>query len=85
MAAVIPNYKWTDWLKVQKLGKLKELKSGEVFFNSEFYFTFLNSDLEPSGYVRTHAEYLGLKSNTVGGRDIEELLKTEKGKVHATV
>ena len=77
MATVIPNYNWTDWLKVQKLGRLVELKSGEVLFNGEYYFTFINASLESSGYVLVKAEYLGLRSNTVGGLTIEEILNPE--------
>jgi len=77
MATLIPNYNWTDFIKVQKMGRLKELKSGEVMFNGEYLFTFLNGENEASGHIRTKAEYLAMRSNTVGGKTIEEILGAE--------
>ena len=74
VATMIPEYKWTDFLKVQKMGKLTELASGEVMFNCEYLFTFLNGNLETSGHIRTKAEYMALSSNTLGGKTIEEIL-----------
>ena len=74
MATLIENYNWTDWLKVQKMGKLKELASGEVMFNGEFYFTFINPQTD---FIRTQAEYLSQRGNTVGGKPIEEILGAE--------
>ncbi len=74
MATMIPNYKWTDWLKAQKMGKLQELASGEVLFNGEYSFSFINGTLEKTGYLRSKAEYLGLRINTLGGKTIEEIL-----------
>ena len=74
MATLIPNYKWTDWLKVAKMGRLKELKSGEVMFNGEYYFTFVNSQTD---FIRTKTEYLCERGNAVGGKTIEELLEAE--------
>ncbi len=81
MATLIPEYKWTDWLKVQKLGRLTELKSGEVMFNGGFYFTFMNGHIEATGYRRIQAEYNCLEANAVGGKTIEEIL----GAVGATI
>lgn len=78
---LIPEYNWTDWLKVQKMGRLKELKSGEVMFNGKYYFTFVNGHTEASGYLRTQTEYNCQTANSVGGKTIEEILKL----AHATV
>ena len=74
MATLIPNYKWTNWLRVAKTGRLKELKSGEVMFNGEYYFTFVNSQTD---FIRTKTEYLSERGNAVGGKTIEELLEAE--------
>ena len=77
MATMIPEYKWTDFLKVQKLGRLWELKSGEVMFNGEYYFTFVNGNNEKSGYQRVQAEYNAVDSNSVGGVSIEDILEAQ--------
>jgi len=77
MAEFIPEYKWTDWLKVQKLGRLKELKNGEVMFNGEYLFSFVNGSIEPSGYLRKHTEYNCVTANACGGKAIEEILEVE--------
>jgi len=74
MAEMIPDYKWTDFLKVAKTGRLRELKCGEVTFNGEYLFTFVNGMLEPSGYLRKQSEYGSQTANAVGGLAIEEIL-----------
>ena len=74
---LIPEYNWTDFLKVAKLGRLKELKSGEVTFNCEYLFTFVNGNIEASGYQRSLAEYNACDANAVGGKTIEEILEVE--------
>ena len=74
---LIPEYKWTDFLKVQKLGRLTELKSGEVTFNGEYQFTFVNGYTEASGYLRTQTEYRCCDCNAVGGKTIEEILEAD--------
>ena len=97
MATLIPNYKWTDFLKVAKMGKLEELKNGEVTFNGEYLFTFVNGHTEASGFLRCQAEYNCQTANAVGGKTLEDILaefdtpKTNKKrsngrkKVHAIV
>lgn len=75
MVGLIPEYKWTDFLKVQKTGRLRELKSGEVTFNGEYIFTFTNGNIEASGYLRTQTEYNCQTANAVGGRTLEEILE----------
>ena len=74
MAELIPDYKWTDFLKVAKMGKLRELKCGEVTFNGEYLFTFVNGMIEPSGYLRKKCEYSSQTANAVGGKTLEEVL-----------
>ena len=68
---LIPEYKWTDWLKVAKMGRLKELKSGEVTFNSEYLFTFVNPQ---TMFIRLQTENNCQLGNAVGGKTLEEIL-----------
>lgn len=75
MSELIPEYKWTDWLKVQKMGRLKELKSGEVTFNGNYLFSFVNGNTESSGYLRTQSEYNAQVANAVGGKTLEQILE----------
>lgn len=81
MDTLIPEYNWTDWLRVQKLGRLKELKSGEVMFNCEYLFTFVNGHTEATGYLRTQTQYNCQRANAVGGKTIEEILEAESAAV----
>ena len=78
MAEFVPEYKWTDFLKVQKLGRLKELKSGEVYFNCEYLFTFVNGHTEATGYLRKQSEYNCQTANSVGGLTLEEILEADR-------
>lgn len=78
MSDLIPTVNWTDFQKVAKMGRLKELNSCEINFNSEHFFTFINPNTD---YVKTQAEYLALKSNSVGGKTLEQIMET----AHAVV
>lgn len=75
MASLIPEYKWTDWLKIQKMGRLKELKSGEVMFNGEYFFTFVNGAVDESGFLRLQTEYKCQSANAVCGKTLEQILE----------
>jgi len=75
MAELIPTYQWKDWLKVQKMGRLKELKSGEVTFNGEYLFTFVNGSVEQSGFLQKQTEYNAQRANAVSGATLEEILE----------
>ncbi len=77
MATLIPEYNWTDFLRVMKLGRLRELKSGEVNFNGEYSFTFVNGSIDTSGFLRLQTEYKCQTSNAVAGETIEQILKQE--------
>lgn len=72
MSDLIPTVNWTDFLKVAKLGKLRELKSCEIFFNSEYLFTFISPQ---NDHIRIKAEYDSMVSNSIGGISIEDILK----------
>ena len=77
MATLIPNYKWTDFLKVMKLGQLHRLKSGEVYFNGNYLFTFVNGGVDSSGFLRLQTEYRCQVSNGVCGETLEQILEKE--------
>jgi len=79
MSELIPSITWIDFLKVVKLRRLGELKSCEVTFNGEHLFTAIIShgDVIASDYIRTQAEYLGVKSNISEGKNPEEILRDE--------
>lgn len=77
MATLIPNYNWTDFLKVAKLRQLHRLKSGEVYYNYEYLFTFVNGSVDASGYLRAQTEYKCQTSNGVTGETLDEILKQE--------
>ena len=75
MATLIPEYSWTDFLKVMKLGQLKELKSGEVKFNGDYLFTFVNGNTDSSGYLRQQSEGRCQVANAVGGKTLQQILE----------
>ncbi len=76
MATMIPNITITEFKKL-KVYQLKELKSCEVYADGEYLFTFLNGNLEPSGYIRDNVESYGESSNSLGGKTIEEILEVD--------
>ena len=77
MSTLIPQYNWTDFLKVQKIGQLHRLKSGEVYFNGEYLFTFVNGNIDPSGYLRIQTEHKCQVANGIYGETLEQILKQE--------
>ncbi len=73
MATLIPEYKFSDLVKVWEMGRLKELKNCEI--NDDGYtFTFVNGNTESSGFLRTQTEYNCQTANAVGGKTLEEIL-----------
>lgn len=74
MSGLIPTITISDFKKL-KVHQLKELSSCEVFSDGEYLFTYINGHQSNMDYVRTQAEYLGLKPNTLGGKALEELLE----------
>lgn len=75
MAELIPSYNWTDFQKLAKLGQLHRLKSGEVNFNGEYLFTFVNGAVDVSGFLRKQTEYKCQTANSVSGESLEEILE----------
>ena len=77
MAELIPSVSITEFKKL-KVHELRELKSCEVMADGQYLFTFINANTD---YVKVQAEYMGEMSNTVGGKELEEVI----GVVSATV
>ena len=76
MSSLIPSIAFSD-LKKLSAPKLKEMKSVEVTSDGEVLFFAV---IPPQGggmsiedYIKTQAEYLCARGNTVGGKDPGEL------------
>jgi len=80
MSDLIPQINFTDFKKL-KAEQLRRLKSCEVFFNSDYLFTFVNGDTEPSGYLRTQTEFKAQTANAVGGETLEQILEADLASV----
>jgi len=76
MSEFIPEISISDFRKL-KVNQLKKLKSMEVYSDGEYLFTFVNGDIEPSGYLRQHTEYNCVNANACGGKTVEEILGVE--------
>lgn len=74
MAEFIPEVTITEFKKL-KAYQLKELKSCEVYSDGEYLFTFVNGNLEPSGYLRKNTEYNCTNANAVAGKTLEEIME----------
>lgn len=70
-STLIPSISLSD-LKRLSSSELKELKSVEVTVDGEYLFTAI---VPATDYVKTQAEYLGVKSNSIGGKDLQEILE----------
>src|SRR3990167_589969 len=77
MSDLIPNITEADFIKLLQQGKIKELKSCEVI-GEDYSFTAIipHGDMYSGGYARTQAEYLGVKSNIVGGGNPNDIIQT---------
>lgn len=77
MSELIPTITWTDFVKIVKQGRIGELKSCEVTYNSELIFTGIipHGDMVAKDYLRIQAEYLGNRSNISEGVEPEVLLE----------
>ena len=80
MSDLIPEINFTDFVKIVKDGRIGELKSCEVKFNCDYIFTAMipHGDVFASDYIKTQAEYLGVKANISGGQSPEELIKEKE-------
>jgi len=76
MSDLIPNCAWTDFKKIVDAGRVSELKSCEILLpEHKFNVIIFHGDSFTTDYARTQSEYLGLKTNTVSGKDPQELLE----------
>ena len=69
MGDLIPTYPISEFKKL-KTGELKQLKSCEITADGEYLFTFMNPQTD---FIKMQSEYMGQLSNSVAGKDIEEL------------
>jgi len=82
MSDLIPSVNLTEFTKLKSA--ISQLKSCEVTFDGVYLFTAIIPP--PDGgavneYIKTQAEYLAMRGNTVGGVNIEQI----KGHIHAAV
>lgn len=82
MSILIPTISLTEFRKgIQKLKKdeIKLLKSHEIIADGEILAYFIvppvNGGMTITDHIRTKAEYLGVQGNTVGGKELGELLE----------
>ncbi len=83
----IPEITWTEFAKIVKEGRIAELKSCQVTFNSDIiYFAIIpHGDMFTKGYAKAEAEALGLKTNIPGGKDPSELKEKKDAELRVPV
>jgi len=85
MSTLIPTINISDFKRL-KAHEIKDMKSCEVYADGEYLCTLIipprNGGMSVTDNIKTQAEYLGVKSNTVGGKDPQEIITKE---CHATV
>jgi len=78
--AECPTIKYTDFKKLTA-AKVREMKSVEVTSDNEVLFFAIipprNGGMTITDNIRTHADYLGARGNTVGGKMPEEILNAD--------
>jgi len=76
--SLIPQISYTEFKKLTA-SKVKEMKSVEVTSNGETLFYAIippiGGGMTITDNIKTQAEYLGVRGNTVGGKDPAELLE----------
>ena len=70
MSELIPSMTISEF-KLLKASQIKKLKSVEVMSDGEYLFTAIipKGDVETRDFGKTQAEYLGVKTNYLGGED----------------
>jgi hypothetical protein len=80
MSTLIPNIPLSEFKKL-KASEIKNLKSCEITSDGIYLFTVIippvNGGMTITDHIRTKAEYLGVQGNTVGGKELRELLEAE--------
>lgn len=74
MAEFIPSIPLSTF-KGLKTEQIRRLKCCEVVSDGNYLFTFINGNIESSGFQRKAAEYRGGEANAVGGESLEEILR----------
>ena len=79
MSDMTPEVSAEDFIRILKEGKIEELKSCEVVLPGEtptYLFTAIigHADVDSKTFARTQADYLAVKTNIVGGKDVQEIL-----------
>lgn len=80
MSELIPEITITEFRKLingKKAHELKELASFEIVSNGEYLWTIIsvpaNGDSTTREAIKVTAEYLGVRANTVGGKNPAEV------------
>ena len=76
MATLIPELTITEFKKL-KVQELKRLKSCEIYSDGEYLFTFVNGNVDASGFLRLQTEYKCQTANSVCGETLEQILQLE--------
>lgn len=76
MSEIIPSITFSQ-LKKLNASQIRRLKCCEITSDGAYVGTFINGNIESSGYLRTQSEYNGQTANAVGGETLEEILKEE--------
>ena len=71
MATLVKEISITEFRKL-KAHQLKRLKSAEIYSDGEYLFTFVNANTD---YCRLSAETLSQLSNSVGGEELEDIVR----------
>lgn len=80
MSSLIPTITFSEFKKLNA-SKLKEMKSVEITSDGETLFFAIippkNGGMTITDNIKTHAEYLAVKGNSVGGKEPDDLLRIE--------
>lgn len=81
MSTLIPEITISEFRKLKAL-ELKQLKSCEVTSDGETLFLAIippvSGGVSITDYIKTQAEYLAVKANTAGGKELSEILEEVK-------
>ena len=70
MSTLIPEYQLSEFQQLTD-SQIRELKSCELYSNGDYLCTVI---IPRTPYIRTQSEYMGLKSNSVGGKELAQVL-----------
>ena len=73
MSELIPSYPLSEFKKL-KTEQIQSLKSCELTSDGEYLCTII---CPRTDYIRVQSEYMGQMSNSVGGRELNEIIGAE--------